>query len=55
MKMIQITTLAAVLAATSCLLASVSAMAQTASAANKTAANPAAKKKTPVSASRQEI
>ena len=55
MKMIQITTLAAVLAATSCLLAPVSAMAQTASAANKTAAKPAAKKKTPVSASRQEI
>ena len=55
MKIIQITTLAAVLAATSCLLAPLSAMAQTSAPADKSAAKPVAKKKPPVSASRTEI
>ena len=55
MKIIHITTLAAVLAATSCLLAPLSAMAQTAAPTDKTAAKPVAKKKPPVSASRTEI
>ena len=55
MKMIQITTLAAVLTATSCLLVPIGAVAQTAAAADKATAKPAAKKKLPVSASRKEI
>lgn len=55
MKIIHNTTLAAVLTATSCLLAPFSAMAQTAAPADKTADKPVAKKKPPVSASRTEI
>lgn len=56
--MIHIATLAAVLATTSCLLAPISAMAQTApvdTAPVKSTAKPVAKKKPPVSASRKEI
>ena len=55
MKTIHITTLAAVLAATGCLLAPLSAMAQAAAPADKAAVKPVAKKKPPVSASRTEI
>ena len=55
MKIIQIITFATVMVATSCLLAPLPAMAQTAAAADKADAKPAAKKKPPVSASRKEI
>ena len=55
MKIIHITTLAALLATTSCLLAPIATMAQTATAADKAGVKPVAKKKPPVSASRTEI
>ena len=55
MKIIHFTTMAAVLATTSCLLAPVATMAQTATAADKAVVKPVAKKKPPVSASRTEI
>ena len=55
MKITHITTIAAVLATASCLLAPLSTMAQTATAADKTAVKPVTKKKPPVSASRTEI
>ena len=54
MKIIQITTLAALVAGSACLLTPVAAQAQTAPA-TKPAAKPAATKKPPVSASRAEI
>ena len=55
MKIIHFTTMAAVLATTSCLLAPVVTMAQTATAADKAVVKPVVKKKPPVSASRTEI
>ena len=55
MKIFQLSTLAAVVTVTSCLLAPGSAMAQTATTSKKTADKPAATKKTPVSASRKDI
>ena len=55
MKTFQITTLAAVLAATGCLLAPLCATAQTEVPAAKAATKPHVKKKAPVSASRKEI
>lgn len=55
MKIIHITTLAAVVAATSCLLVPMGAMAQTEAPAHKSTTKPAGKKKAPVSASRKEI
>ena len=55
MKIIHITTLAALLVTTSCLLAPLTTMAQTATAADKAGVKPVAKKKPPVSASRTEI
>jgi hypothetical protein len=55
MKFIQKTTLVSLVAATSCLLAPIQAIAQTAAPAAKAAVKPVHKKKPPVSASRKEI
>ena len=55
MKIIQISNLAAVVAAASFLFAPLSAMAQTSAATDKAVAKPVAKKKPPVSASRTEL
>jgi hypothetical protein len=55
MKIIQSSTLAAIVAAISCLLVPAGALAQTAAPADKTATKPSAQKKQPVSASRTEI